>query len=118
MSATGKIPDPASILGSGSSIPSSLPLANIKGRIGGTPFTLDITLTLPASGTSLNPQTFGHVTGTFQNQAITGTLTAKLSSSSFGFKGRIGTLHVAGVVSQPHQHGNTETAHASFVVTK
>jgi len=118
VSATGRIPKLATTGGSASSIPSEFPLANIKGTLGGAPFTLDIILTLPTSATSANPGSFGHVTGTFRNQAVTGTLTANVSSSSFGFKGMIGALHVAGVVSQPHQHGNTETAHARFNVTK
>jgi hypothetical protein len=118
VSATGRVPKPTSIVGSASSIPSELPLANIKGTIGGSSLTLDIILTFPASAISAKPQSFGHITGTFRNQAVTGTLTANISSSFFGFKGTIGTLHVDGVVSQPHQHGNTETAHASFDVTK
>ena len=117
VSATGRVPKPTSI-GSASSIPSQLPLANIKGTIGGTPFTLDIVLTFPTSATSAKPQTFGHVAGTFRNQAVTATLTANVNSSSFGFKGTIGTLHVNGVISQPRQHGNAETAHAGFDVTK
>jgi hypothetical protein len=118
VSGGGRVPTPASILGSASSIPSDLPLADVKGTIGGSRFTLDITLTLPTSGVLLNPQTFGRVSGTFRGQAVTAKLTAKVSSNSFGFKGTIGTLHVTGVISQPRQHGNTETAHASFDVTK
>ncbi len=118
MSGKGRIPNPASAFGSGSSIPSQLPLANIKGTIGGTPFTLDIVLTFPTSASSAKPQNFGHVNGTFRNQAITATLTANINSSSFGFKGTIGALHVDGLVTRPRQHGNTETAHATFDVTK
>jgi hypothetical protein len=114
----GRVPNPASILGSASSIPSDLPLADVKGRIGGAQFTLDIALTLPTSGGSLNPRTFGQVSGTFRGQAVTAKLTANVNSNSFGFKGTIGTLHVTGVISRPRQHGNTETAHASFDVTK
>jgi hypothetical protein len=75
-------------------------------------------LTLPTASTSAKSLSLGHVTGTFRNQTVLGTLTANVGSSSFGFKGTIGRLHVNGVVSQPHQHGNTETAHASFNVTK
>jgi hypothetical protein len=118
VSGAGRVPMPTSILGSASSIPSDLPLADIKGTIGGTNFTLDITLTLPASGASLNPRSFGRVSGTFRGQAVIATLTENTSSYSFGFKGRIGSLHVTGVISQPHERGNTETAHARFDVTK
>lgn len=117
VSASGEVPKPAS-LGSTSSIPSQLPLANIKGTIGGTPFTLAIVLTLPTSATPAKPLTFGHVTGTFRNEPVAATLTANANSSSFGFKGTIGTVHVNGVITQPRQHGNTETAHADFDVIK
>jgi hypothetical protein len=117
VSGTGRIPQSTSI-GSQSSIPSEFPLADIKGAIGGTPFTLDIVLTLPTAATSSEPLRLGHITGTFRNQVVTGTLTANVGSNPFGFNGTIGTLHVEGLVSQPHQHGNTETAHASFDVTK
>jgi hypothetical protein len=117
VSASGEIPKPTSF-GSTSSIPSQLPLATIKGTIGGTPFTLSIVLTLPTTATPAKPLTFGHVTGTFRNEPVAATLTANANSSSFGFKGTIGTLHVGGVISQPRQHGNAETAHASFDVTK
>jgi len=118
VSGAGRGPNPASILGSASSIPSHLPLADIKGTIGGAYFTLDISLTLPTSGTSLNSQSFGQVSGTFRGQAVTAKLTENVSSYSFGFKGKIGTLRVTGVISQPRRHGNTETAHASFDVAK
>jgi hypothetical protein len=93
-------------------------LADIKGTISGAPFTLDIVLTFPTSGISAKPQSLGHVTGMFRNQAVVATIVPNVNSSSFGFKGTIETLHVVGVVSQPHQHGNTETAHATFDVTK
>ena len=118
VSATGRVPNPASILGSASSVPSQIPLANVKGTVGGTPFTLGIVLTLPTIAPSVNPVTFGHATGSFRSQAVSATLTANSNSSSFGFKGTIGKLHIAGVVSQPRQHGNSETARATFDVTK
>jgi hypothetical protein len=118
VSGAGRRPSPPSTLGSGSSIPSKLPLADIRGTLGGAHFTLNIVLTLPTSGTSLDPPSFGRVSGTFRGQAVSAKLTANVSSDSFGFKGKIGTLRVTGVISRPHQHGNTETAHASFDVTK
>jgi hypothetical protein len=118
VAATGRIPQATSIAGSASSIPSKFPLANIKGSIGGTLFTLDIVLTRPTAPTTARSLSLGHITGTFRNQEVAGTLTANVRSRSFGFKGSIGTLHVDGVVSQPHKHGNTETAQASFDITK
>jgi hypothetical protein len=118
VSGNGRIPELTSTGGSAPSIPSNLPLADIKGTIGGSPFTLDIVLTLPTSATPSKPLTIGHLTGTFRSQVVAGTVTANLSSRNFAFTGTIGTLHVEGVVLQPHQHGDTETAHATFDVTK
>jgi hypothetical protein len=118
IAATGRVPKTPSIGGTASSLPSQFPIADVKGIIGGTGFTLNIVLTLPASLTSSKLQTFGHVTGTFRNQQVAATLTANVNSSSFAFVGTIGSLHVSGLVSQPKQHGNTETARATFNVTK
>jgi hypothetical protein len=118
VAATGRVPKTPSVSGTASTIPSQYPIANVKGTIGGTGFTLNIVLTLPASLTSSKLQTFGHVTGTFQNQQVAATLTANVNSSSFTFVGTIGSLHIAGHVSQPQQQGNTETARATFNVTR
>jgi hypothetical protein len=123
VSASGKVPQPAfrseasnGSTGTSISIPSVIPLADVKGSIGGTPFTLHIALTLPSSLTPSQPQRIGRVSGTFRGQPITATLTA--TSDSFRFNGTIGTLQVTGVVSHVDQHGNTETAHATFDITK
>ncbi|HEX4433427.1 MAG TPA: hypothetical protein VH012_01265 [Acidimicrobiales bacterium] len=116
--AAGRVPKTPSVSGTGSSLPSQFPVADVKGNIGGTGFTLNIVLTLPASLTSSTPQTIGHVTGTFRNQQVAATLTANVNSSSFAFVGTIGSLHVSGQVSQPKQHGNMESARATFNVTK
>jgi len=118
VAATGRVPKPTPISGTASTLPTQYPLANVKGTIGGTGFTLNIVLTLPASLTSSTPQTFGHVTGSFRNQPVAGTLTANVNSSSFAFVGTIGSLRIAGVVAKPIQHGHTETARAAFNVTK
>lgn len=118
VTATGRVPKTPSISGTASSSPAQFPIADVKGTIGGTGFTINIVLTLPGSLTSSRLQTFGHVTGTFRNQRVAATLTANVNSSSFAFVGTIGSLHVSGHVSQPKQHGNTETAHATFNVTK
>jgi hypothetical protein len=118
VSAHGHVPQPSHESGTALTLPSVIPVANVAGTIGGARFTLDITLTLPSSLTSRTPQSFGHVTGTFRNQPVRATLSANISARSFGFSGTIGSLHVSGVVSQPVQHGKTETAHARFSVTK
>ena len=118
VSATGQIPKPSSISGTASSVPTEYPIADVKGTIGGTHFTVDIVLTLPSSLTSSAPQNLGHVTGTFRNQPVAGTLTANVNSNNFAFTGTIGALHVHGTVSQPIHHGHSETAHATFTVTK
>ena len=118
VAAVGRIPKAPALGVTGSSLPSQFPIADVKGIIGGTSFTVNIVLTLPGSLTSGKVQDFGHVTGTFRNQRVAATLSADVKSSSFAFVGRIGSDHVSGQVSQPKQHGNTETARAIFNVTK
>jgi hypothetical protein len=124
VSATGTVPKPSNagtINGSSStqlSIPSQFPIADVKGTIGGAHFSVNIVLTLPSSPGSTKPQNFGHVSGTFRNQQVSAILTSNVASKSFAFKGTIGTLQVTGVVSQPSQHGDTETARATFDVTR
>jgi hypothetical protein len=118
VAAAGRVPRTPSTSGTASTLPTQFPIAAVKGTIGGTGFTLNIVLTLPGSLTSSKVQTFGHVTGTFRNQQVAATLTSNVNSSSFGFVGMIGSLHVSGHVSQPKQHGSMETAHATFNVTK
>ena len=118
VAAAGRVPKPPSISGTASSLPSQIPVADVKGTIGGTGFTLNIVLTLPGSLTSSKLQTVGHVTGMFRNQKVTATLTANVNSSSFAFVGTIGSLHVSGHVFQPKQHGKMETARATFNVAK
>lgn len=118
VTATGHVPKTPPIGGTASTLPNQYPIADVKGTIGGTGFSLNIVLTLPASLTSSKLQTFGHVTGTFRNQHVAATLTANVNSSSFAFVGTIGSLHISGHVSQPIHHGNMETAHATFNVTK
>jgi len=98
-------------------VPSKVPVADVKGTIGGGHFTLNIVIMLP-SELSAKPQKFGYVTGTFRNQQVNATLTVNLKSITYGFKGTIGSLHVTGVVSEPVQHGDTETAHATFDVRR
>ncbi len=125
VSATDKVPkipgigetphgsDPTSV-----SIPSSLPIADVKGIIDGAPFTLDIVLTLPHPLSDSSKSSLGNVTGTFRNQKLTAILTANPNGNNFDFTGTIGTLHVSGVIESPSHHGNKATAHASFDVTR
>jgi hypothetical protein len=103
VAATGRVPETSPTSGTASALPSQYPIADVQGTIGGTGFTLNIVLTLPASLTSSKLQTFGRVTGTFRNQRVAATLTANVNSSSFTFVGTIGSLHIAGHVSQPKQ---------------
>jgi hypothetical protein len=117
VSGHGHVPQPPPGAGTATSIPSQIPVADVAGTIGGSRFTLNITLTFPASVTSKAPQNVGSVSGTFRNEPVRATLTANITSRSFAFAGTIGSLHVSGVISQPTQHGRTETAHARFDVT-
>jgi hypothetical protein len=99
------------------SLPSSFPLANVKGTIDGAPFTLDIVLTLPQlSGSSKS--SFGKVIGTFRNQKMAAIVTDEAATNTLHFTGTIGSLHISGVIRWPTHHGNKATAHASFDVTK
>jgi|HubBroStandDraft_6_1064221.scaffolds.fasta_scaffold1040467_1 hypothetical protein len=101
------------------SVPSTLPLADIKGTISGTPFSLDVTLNL--SGLDLNsnkPVTFGTVTGSFRGQPINAVLTGRRSSITVSFSGTIGGDHVTGTIARVVHHGNRSTAYASFDVTR
>ncbi len=118
VSATGQIPKPLSISGAASTVPTEYPIADVQGTIGGSDFTVDIVLTLLSSLTSSAHQDVGHVTGTFRNQPVAGTLTANVNSDTFAFTGTIGVRHIHGTVSKPIHHGHGETAHASFTVTK
>jgi hypothetical protein len=99
-------------------LPAAFPLADVKGTIGGTQFMLHIVLALPSSLSTTKALTIGFVTGTFRNQRVVATLTANSASRSFGFMGTVGNRHVVGLISQPVRHGDTETARATFNVTK
>ena len=94
------------------------PIADIKGTIGGSPFTLDIVLGPFTSGTSTKTDLVGHVVGTFRTQAVTGILTSRVNTDVIGFSGKIGALHLTGAISKLSQHGDAETAHASYDITK
>ena len=125
ISAKGVVPK-SSILGgahSGStpqSIPTHLRIADIKGKIEGTSFSIDISITLPVV-TNFEPHksvTFGAINGSFRGQAVRAVLTQSSSTSMIGFSGTIGGDHVTGTIDTPVRHGNKSTAHAKFDVTR
>jgi hypothetical protein len=101
------------------SLPSTLPLADIKGTISGTPFSLDVTLNLSGLDlTSNKPVAFGTVTGSFRGQPINAVLTGRRTSSTVSFSGTIGGDQVTGTIARVDHHGNRSTAFASFEVTR
>ena len=122
--ATGTVPTPPH-LGNASpgstsvSLPSMLPLADIKGTISGTPFSLDVTLNLSGLDlTSNKPVNFGTVTGSFRGQPIKAVLTGRRTSTTVSFSGTIGSDQVTGTINRVVHHGNMSTASASFDVTR
>jgi hypothetical protein len=115
VAAIGRVPKTPPVSGTASTLPSQYPIANVKGTIGATGFTLNMVLTLPTSLASSKLQSFGHVTGTFRNQQVAATLTANVNSCSFTFVGTIGSLHIAATY---RSKSSTETARATFNMTK
>jgi hypothetical protein len=122
--ATGTVPKPphlgdASSDSTSLSLPSTLPLADIKGTISGTSFSLDVSLKLAGLDlTSNKPVTFGAVTGSFRGQPIKAVLTGRRTSNTVSFSGTIGSDHVTGTIIRVVRHGNMSTAYASFDVTR
>jgi hypothetical protein len=102
------------------SIPSSYPIADIKGTLAGISFSLTITLKL--SGLSFTaptkPVTFGSVSGSFHGQPITAVLTGRTAPSGVTFRGTIGSDHVTGTINRLVRHGKQSTAYATFNVTR
>ncbi len=100
------------------SLPSTLPLADIKGTISGTPFTLDVTLNLAGLNPNSNgPIAFGSVTGSFRGQPIHAVLTGRRTSTTVSFSGTIGSDHVTGTITRVVHHGQLSTGYATFDVT-
>jgi hypothetical protein len=106
--------------GSAPPIPSSYPIAEIKGTLDGTSFSLTITLKL--SGLSFTPPTkpvtFGSVSGSFHGQPVTAVLIGRTAPSGVTFRGTIGNDHVTGTINRLVRHGKQSTAYATFNVTK
>ena len=114
--ATGTVPASAA---TGTSVPSTIPVADVKGRLDGTSFTVNIALTL--AGVNLNSKsnvTFGAVSGSFRGQSVKAVLIGVPSSSTVQFKGTLGSDHVTGTISKVVHRGNKAIAHATFDVTK
>lgn len=114
LSGNGTLPANGSTL----TLPSVIPFGNVKGTLAGVPFTLRIDLNVPQGLNPRNGTVFAHVTGAFRSQPIAVTLTANVSTNVLRFEGTIGTLNVSGVIDNPIRHGKTETARATFDVTK
>jgi hypothetical protein len=110
-------PAPGGNTSTSATIPSSFPFGLVKGTIGGTTFTLHITLEIPTSLTQ-GRFTLATVTGSLRGQSIQATLTAITSTQNLDFQGTIGTYHVTGVIRPPQHHGNRSVAQASYDVTK
>lgn len=119
--ATGRVPKPPSLAHSSTpgSVPASYPIADIKGTIGGTPFTLHVAINLTGlNSNSSTPTALGTVTGTFRGLPIKAVLAASFNSPTVSFSGTVGGDHVTGTIGRVIRHGNTSTATAHFDVTR
>jgi len=121
LAATGSVPDYLDHQGlTTSSSSTMMTLATIRGKLGGNPFTIAITLsTNPGSdGTS----GFAGVTGTFHGLPVSATINPPANHAASGtelgsFSGTIGPQHVRGTIEQPKRSHGYNTAHATFVVS-
>jgi hypothetical protein len=106
--------------GSTPSIPSSYPIADIKGTLGGASFSLTITLNLTGLSFSAptKPVTFGSVSGSFHGQPISAVLIGRTAPAGVTFRGTIGNDHVTGNINRLVRHGKQSTAYATFNVTR
>ena len=119
--ATGRVPKPPSLANPSTpaSVPTSYPIADIKGTIGGTSFTLEVAINLRGVNSNSSARApFGTVTGTFRGQPIRAVLTASATSQTVSFSGTIGGDHVAGTIGRVVRHGNRSTTTAHFDVTR
>jgi hypothetical protein len=105
----------------------SIPIQDWNGTLGGTPFSVDVTMSDTASfaGSLANKTTtltLGQIslnaTGTFGSQDVTlsGTVTGT-GRDTISFHGTIGNLSVRGTVQMPSAATTKATAGASFTVT-
>lgn len=116
---TGKVPIPLGSGTSGGSLPTQIPIAQVKGTIGGSSFTLAIKLDLAgAASPASTSQAIGNVTGTFRGQSVTATLTPGTPSNLIRFNGLVGALKVSGTIGNVRHHGKSSTAHATFTVSR
>jgi hypothetical protein len=100
------------------SIPSDIPFGQVKGKIDGASFTLEITLSLAGLTQSTKSVSLGTVTGSLRNAPIHVRLLGNPQSQSFEFAGTIGSDHVTGTIAGVTHHGSTSEAHASYDVTR
>jgi hypothetical protein len=109
--------------GSGTTVPDldkPLPLGDVTGTIGGTAFTLHISLEIPSTLTPASNQvvTLGAVTGSFRGQPVTATLSARTTSQNLDVTGTIGAYRVTAQIGRVQHHGNRSTARATYDVTR
>jgi hypothetical protein len=122
--ATGRVPKPPSLAQSSTgstpvSLPASYPIANIKGAIGGTSFTLAVAINLTSLNLNSNTSAaMGTVTGSFRGQAIRAVLSANNASPVVAFSGTIGADHITGTIGRVIRHGTKSTATAHFDITR
>jgi hypothetical protein len=122
--ATGTVPPVPGVgqspSGSTPSIPSSYPIADIKGALAGTSFSLTITLKLSSLSFTppTKPVTFGYVSGSFHGQPISAVLIGRTAPSGVTFRGTIGSDHVTGSINRVVRQGRQSTAYATFKVTQ
>jgi hypothetical protein len=113
----GKAPKPPDLSTSGGSLPAEVPIAQVKGTIGGSSFTLAIKIDLAGSLSPTNTdQPLGKVSGTFRGQSITATLMPGTPSNLIRFTGLVGSLQVNGTIGNVTHHGKSSTADATFTV--
>lgn len=109
--------------GSGTTLPDltkPLPLGDVTGTIGGTAFTLHITLQVPSTLSPSPHQVIdlGAVTGSFRGQPVVATLSAQSTSLDLVVRGTIGAYHVTARVGRVQHHGTHATARATYDVTR
>jgi hypothetical protein len=112
---TGKVPKPPSLGTSGGTLAAEIPIAQVRGTIGGSSFALTIHIDLDGGLSTGRP--IGNVTGTFRGHAITATLTPDTPSDSVQFTGLIDALKVSGTIGDVTHRGKSSTAHATFTVS-
>lgn len=118
VSPTGKAQIEQAVRQPGTALPHELTLYTFTGTLGGTPYTVNLSLATNGH-LSLTPSALDdlEVTGTLGDQPITGTLSmANTANSPATIDVTIGTAHVSGTIPQPAS--GVHTATATFNVTR